>query len=87
MYVYIYIYIYICIYLYLYTHRAQVTYTSVARVHRIAAGGSITGEARMRARIVSGVSCVEYASIREFKDVVFEDVVFDHSRFDIDVTI
>ena len=24
---------------------------------------------------------------REFKDVVFEDVVFDNSRFDIDVTL
>ena len=28
-----------------------------------------------------------HRSIREFKDVVFEDVVFDNNRFDIDVTI
>ena len=26
-------------------------------------------------------------STREFKDVVFEDVVFDNNRFDIDVTL
>ena len=28
-----------------------------------------------------------HAFVREFKDVVLEDVVFDNSNFDIDVTI
>ena len=45
---------------------------------------------RLRGRLLAQARedpSLRILEVREFKDVVFEDVVLDNSRFDIDVTL
>ena len=85
----IYIYIYICIHIYTYIHIYICAYCTCALncaekiIIVLFVRASAASACSARQRSLGGTTSI----IREFKDVVFEDVVFDNSRFDIDVTL
>ena len=69
---YIYIYIYTYIYIYIYIHTQHIFFLVRRKARGVSRRPSLA-----RAQYI----------IPEFRDVVFEDVVFDNHRFDIDVTL
>ena len=67
------------------TTTTTTTTTTISNSHTNK-GAAATHRRQQNQPLRSG-SAAENRTFREFKDVVFEDVVFDNSRLDIDVTL
>ena len=92
IYIHIHIYVYMYVYIYIYTFVLKIVYTgalkiiytgALSMIRRILRGlpaGCPACSASLRRR-QRRQNCARLAVFREFKDVVFEDVVFDNNSF------